>query len=260
MEFKTVEDAKRYLSQLDSVIVPKEYTYFVHWAGFDLPLVASQKKFNKAWTELPINQFIVKREMSFVTKKDRVLEALHYGGLKYASSSYAKAQTSKPFQIRVIMPNWRLSPDDIKRLNMSLEDINLLNREYSGLGDHRHPKLQGKEIIEIFATSTVDEVSKTETDIFYGIRRQDLLTYAKIVSEIFALNPIIPRENIPQTIDEFYKWGNNDFSLPKNKNNHRYSRKYIKDATGKIQLFQYSDFEQEYLDNLKQQQEINYQR
>ena len=56
-------------------------------------------------------------------------------------------------------------------------------------------------------------------------------------------------------MEEYYVWNNNTFSLPKNKNNYRYQRKYISDKEGNIQLLEYSDFEQDYLNELAYNQE-----
>lgn len=255
MEFKTIAEAKQYLSNLGSIIIPQEYTYFLHCTAFMLPEEAAKHKYNKSWTELPLDTFTIRREMSFVERKDRVYSAIQYGGLNKAMTSYARMPNSKPFQIRVIMPRLRLTPEEIVKLEMSPDELSLLQKEYMGLGDMRHPKLRGGEVIEVFATSVVDEVTKTMEDIFYGIRQQDLIRYAQLVSEELALYDTIPREIIPTNREEYSTWSNQTFSLAKNQNNYRYKRKYVPDEGGNIQLFQYSEFEQDYLNDFVEKKE-----
>ena len=80
------------------------------------------------------------------------------------------------------MPEKHVIPDEYKALGFSDEEIDLLLREYRGLGDMRHPKLAGKEHIIMIGSSTVDEVSGKTIDILYGIREQDAIRYAAEVS------------------------------------------------------------------------------
>jgi hypothetical protein len=249
MKFNTIEEAKNYLSSLDRVIVPKEYTYFLHCAAFELPEEAIKNKYSRSWTELPNNSFTVKREMSFVERKNRVVAALQYGGLEKANTSYAKSPDSKPFQIRVVISRTRLTDEEKEKLGLSSEAVNLLEREHMGLGDMRHTKLIHGEVIEIFATSIIDEVTKTKEDIFYGVRSQDLIRYAELVSEELELQNNIPLEILPNR-ETMYNWPDTTFSLPKSPNEYRYKRKYVSDGKGTIQLFQYSEFETEYLNEL----------
>ena len=254
MEIKTIEDAKNYLSAINDVIIPKEYTYFLHCTAFELPEEAAKSKYNKSWTELPLNNFRVRWEMSFVERKDRVNSALQYGGLHKAMTSYAKAPNSKPFQIRVIMPKFILSDEEKIKLDITPDEAKILYKAHTG-GDGRHPKLFHDEVIEIFATSIIDEVTETQQDIFYGVRQQDLVRYAQLVSEELELQKEIPREQIPTNMEEYYVWNDSTFSLPKNKNNYRYQKKYISDKEDNIQLLEYSDFEQDYLNELAYNQE-----
>lgn len=259
MEFKTVSEAKAYLSNLSSVVVPKEYTYFLHCTAFELPEEAAKIKYNRSWTQLPLDNFTIYREMSFVERKDRVYSALQYGGLNNAMTSYAKTPTSKPFQIRVIIPKRNLSDEEKTKLELTKEEYQKLLLAHSG-GDYRHPKLKHGEIIEIFATSFIDEVTQTQEDIFYGIRQQDLIKYVQLVSRELELQENIPSNTIPTNKEEYATWNDETFSLPKNQNNYRYKRKYIPDKDGNIQLFQYSDFEQDYINELTQKQKTSHVR
>lgn len=259
MEFKTISEAKEYLSNLNSIVVPKEYTYFLHCTAFELPEEAAKNTYNRSWTQLPFDNFTVHREMSFVERKDRVYSALQYGGLHRAMTSYAKTSNSKPFQIRVVIPRNNLSVEEKVKLELNQEEYQKLLLAHSG-GDYRHPKLKHGEIIEIFATSIIDEITLTPEDIFYGARQQDLIKYAQLVSEELELQNNIQYDVIPNNREEYATWINKTFSLPKNQNNYRYKRKYVIDKDGNINSFQYSDFEQDYLNELAQKQTANHKR
>ena len=257
MQFETISEAKNYLSNLDTIIVPSEYTYFVHFAGFDLPEEATKNKYNKAWTALPTEGFTVRNEMSFVERRQRISEALDYGGLNRAMTSYSINKSSKPFQIRVIMPRLKLTEEENKKLGLSQEDLLLLSREYHGLGNGRHPKLKDGEIIKIFATSIVDEVTRTQEDIFYGIRQQDLIPYARIVNENLALNGVVT-DILPTNKNSYYSWNDKKtFSLPKNKNKNRYQGRKVRSQYNGNYQYEYSEFEREYLNGLTQKQTID---
>ena len=251
MEFKTVEEAKKYLENLQSVVFPQEYTYFIHCTTFSSKENAEKNNNNRSWTELPTKNFVVSKEMSFVERKDRVREALDYGGLDRARNIYTSMPDSKPFQIRVVIPRANLSEEEKTKLGFSNQDYRKFVFDNHLGKNGRHPKLWNGEKIEIFATSTYDEVTKTQQDIFYGVREQDIIKYAEMVSRELEKGVTIQEDKIPQTRDAYDDWKTRPFSLQKAPNNYRYFRKYIPDEKGSYQAYQYSEFEKEYYDDIK---------
>lgn len=246
MKFNNVMEAKQYLRSLDRIVIPKEYTYFIHCTAFQSLDDAAKNKYNKSWTELPHDQIVVRRELSCVEHRDHIHSALAYGGLDRAMTNYARHQGSKSFQIRIVIPNRQLTKEQIEMLGLDEEYCKKLFRTHTG-GDGRHPKLWNNDVIELFATSIYDEVTKTKQDIFYGVRQEDIIKYAEIVSSEISINGNILMESIPTIRDDYYKWPNNvTYSLPKNQNDLRYQRSYIRGPNGDIQLTQFSPFEQEY--------------
>lgn len=260
MELKDITQALEYLKNLDVIIMPTEFTYFNHCASFELPAIQANQPIKKSWTELPLQGFDIKREMSFVERNDRVRESLEYGGVHKASISYAMPLSAKPFIIRVIMPKRFLSEEDKNRLGIDLEYAKKLEREYMGLGDGRHPKLGSRERIYMFASSTKDEVSGKDVDILYGVREQDILRYANSVKRALERNPKYPEAIMPVAHqvpgEAFYEWDfdykfdADIYAIPKAKDFSRYLNKYVIDSKGEKTLVEPSDFEQEYMREL----------
>ena len=249
-----------YLRKLDRIVIPEEFTYWVHNTLYGI----NESRFDRMWETLPTNYFVVRREMSFVERDDRVKEAFDYGGVEKASNSYTVNKKGKNFQIRVIMPKRSLTPKKRQELGISDEENNLNELEYRGLGDFRHPKLKNTEKIYIFGSSETDEISGQKIDILYGIREQDIERYAKLVQR--SLTELKEKPNsgmftLPsQTLD--YKYGDGEekrsaakagyqnavkatYSLKKG-NMSRYMRKPLKGLDGYINAEMMSDFENEY--------------
>ncbi len=242
-----------YLKKLDKIVIPNEFTYFVHNTLFG----KNEKKFEEMWEKIPIDTFTVKREMSFVERNSRVEEALDYGSLKKAKNSYTVNPRGKNFQIRVIMPKRFLSPEQLDSLEITPEEKELLEQEYRGLGDMRHPKLKNGEKIYIFASSTEDEISNENIDILYGIREQDIERYAKLVQKIlqqesvqlFELpdrtkNGLVDRETAQSDYFEAIK---TPYILKRDPDLSRYTRTQILDQNGNVQLIGFSEFEEEFI-------------
>lgn len=262
-----------YLRKLDKIVIPNEFTYFVHNTLFG----RKEKEFDKMWEEIPTDSFTVKREMSFVDRDARVMEALDYGGLKKASNSYGVNPRGKNFQIRVIMPQKSLTPEQLKALQISPEEKKVLEMEYRGLGDNRHPKLKNGEKIYIFASTTKDEISNKEIDILYGIREQDIERYARIVQRLLQLEQVQPFELSDRTINgvsnrevakfDYEKAIKAPYMLKRDPDLSRYTRTHIVDANGNVQLIGFSQFEKEFIqekgiypriiENEKSQQQSN---
>lgn len=245
-----------YLRNLDTIVIPEEFTYWVHNTLYG----RNEKRFDKMWEALPTNFFTVRREMSFVERDDRVRAAFDYGGVEKAANSYAVNKRGKNFQIRVLMPKMNLTPKQMQDLGITEEEKRVNNLEYRGLGDNRHPKLKKDEKIYIFASSEIDEISGQKIDILYGIREQDLERYAKLVHKSLEQQSLSSFTLPKQTLD--YKWGDGDekrsaakagfkkavastYTLKKG-NMLRYMRKAVKDLNGEITAEMMSDFENEY--------------
>ena len=262
MEFKTVEEALKYLCDLDKIIMPPQFTYFNHCTSFQAEALQRNMVLKKSWTQMPIDGFVVRREMSFKERNQRIEEALEYGGKERASTTYGVPIGSKPFIIRVIMPKNNLSKEEQDKLGFDEEYVRLLKQEYMGLGDMRHPKLRSGEHILMFASSTVDEVSGEKIDILYGIREQDIIRYANTVREVLSIQDTFLEIDIPTPKkvrnEAYYEWDHNyrfnreTYYIPRDKTFDRYIRKGVLGPSGEVVLYQVSPFEQEYLDELKE--------
>lgn len=253
------------LRKLDKVVIPESFTYWVHNTAYGI----KKSKYERLWDEIPTEDFTVQREMSFVTRDDRVQEALSFGGLHKASNSYGIHNGAKNFQIRVLMPKRNLSAQQIDDLQMSPEELSLLAREYNGLGDYRHPKLQGKEHIFIFASHQTDEISGATIDILYGIREQDIERYTRAAYQALRL-PTTDyfqmtsrtknfRRNFQSNDGDGYEAAGKDYAqaiskaycLDRAPNLCRYQKRIINGLTGKPDIVLPSEFEKEFLETIK---------
>ena len=254
----------KYLRKLDSVVIPKEFTYWVHNTLYG-------KENSRMWDEIPTDSFTVKREMSFVDRDSRVMEAMDYGGLYKANTSYGSSKYAKNFQIRVIFPKYRLSDDQVRDLGITPEEMKQNKFEYEGLGDRRHPKLKGGEKIYIFASARKDEISKKNIDILYGVREQDIVRYAEAVQKSITRFSIKPFHLSERT--ESYRTGssmnrntaqadyfdsvNTPYSLNRDPDLSRFKRKKVLNKDGKVILVQLSPFEQEYMHDVEKSKEVH---
>jgi len=248
------------LRKLDKVVIPESFTYWVHNTAYGI----KESKYDRLWDEIPTEDFTVQREMSFVTRDDRVKEALSFGGIHKASNSYAIHKGAKNFQIRVLMPKRNLSTQQIADLQMSPEELSLLAREYNGLGDYRHPKLQGKEHIFIFASHQTDEMSGATIDILYGIREQDIERYTRAThaalqhptTSYFQLTERTQKYNRNFEADNYdeYEAAVSDYNiaiskpycLPKASNLSRYQKRRIPNPNGGNDILLPSEFENDF--------------
>ena len=191
----TIEDAISFLRGLDKIYIPNDYTYFHHNTYYQTEYDKENTTYSRAWVSIPVEDFYVSNSLSCVEMNDRISEALHYGGREKASIAYAHPKECKTFAIRIIMPKNRLSDDQYSMMGLSPEEIQMLKREYAGLGDMRHPKLANKEHIIIIGSTTKDEVSGKDLDIVYGVREQDIIYYA---------NEVARQNNIALALDNDY--------------------------------------------------------
>lgn len=177
-----MSDKLEFLRKLDNIIVPQEYTYLNHCTSFipsDIKNRCKEGKYIHNWTELPVLDFTVKREMSFVERDDRIKGVLlHRRPLSGASITYQLPDYSKPFIIRVLFPKRQFIRNGI--IPVSEEQKKRIEEIYKG-GDFRHPKLFNNEKIYIFGYALEDEISNKRVDVFYGICEKDLDLYYKYV-------------------------------------------------------------------------------
>lgn len=188
------EEAIEYLRSLDYICMPSKYTYFHHNACYKAEHDRKIKGFDKSWNNIPTEDFFVNLNMSCVERDKRIQTALQFGGLEHASISYAPEKGSKLFAIRIIMPKNNLSIEEYEALGLSETDVNKLKSEYAGFGDLRHPKLGDKEHIIMIGNITKDEVSGKDIDIVYGVREQDIIGYANLVSKQVEIESKLPND------------------------------------------------------------------
>ncbi len=246
--FNNELDALNYLKSLDTIIIPIDYTYFHHNTSY-VPINEKTSYNRKSWNEIPINGFVIKSEMSFEERDQRIKEALDYGSVNYASTVYAMPKGAMPFSIRVIIPKLD------NKLGLSDEYQKQLLREYRGLGDMRHSKLGNGEKIYMFACSRKDEVSGKNIDILYGVRSQDIIMYASKVYEELSKNLNYPEPIMPKAYkvsgqsyyekDTDYEFNHHTYSLPKDMNFNRYLNTSIVGSN----MYMFSDFDQEYYES-----------
>lgn len=232
-------DSLQYLRSLDRVVLPAEFTYFNHCTYY-LPADIKQRmingKYAKGWPSIPTDNFIIKREMSFVERNERINGCLSYGQpLSKTSIIYKLADYAKPFLIRVIMPKKSIITKD----NYNEPYIKELYRIYLGYGDGRHEKLSGNTKLLVFASSQADEISGKKVDIIYCVREIDLEWYASLVKETLKIRT--PKEFVlPEQVDRNsnFDFLEGDLLLDKDLDFNRYIRN--NDVM--------SEFEQEYYD------------
>ena len=197
-------DSLQYLRALNTIVIPEEYTYWVHNTTYG----KNENPQDKMFEEIPIDHFVVRGRMSFVERNARAIEAVEYGGFNRAAIAYMPNPRGKKIQIRVIMPKQFPTKAQKEKLGLSAKENADLRAEYNGLGDARHPKLKNGEKILIFATSQIDEISRKSIDIFYGVREQDLERYVESVRDLMINTQVKPyilpeKSNVEDTITAF---------------------------------------------------------
>ncbi len=173
------EKKLQFLRNMPEIFIPSNFTYWCHNTMYkpqsDWKVLGDKKN----WIEIPIDEIVLKSDMSFVTKVQRIQTAVDYGNAP--SMRYANTANSLPFQIRVVQPK----RNKLKLLKeegiISEEEFRKKLRCADGLGDFRHPKLPAKTKIYIFGSAIKDEISGAKIDIVYGVAEEDIGLF---VSEI----------------------------------------------------------------------------
>lgn len=244
-----MQEKIEFLRNLNEIIIPYNFTYFHHSTSYiseELKNRTMNGKFMRNWTRLPQNEFTIRKEMSFVTRDNRINEVLDYKKpLSSTSITYTLPDYSKPFCIRVIMPKIEAVMEN--KINTTNQYKEELQKIYRGYGDGRHPKLKGGEKIILIGSSTKDEVSGKAVDIFYGVRECDIDIYLKSVIETMKSGYIDNSEVNMQTFDEYGKnieFYPQNYSIEKSKNENRY-------------IGSPSEFEQELYEDYREELESN---
>ena len=228
MDFQNVSDAINYLRNLDDIVVPSQFTYFNHCTCFQGASIQDALHSRGGWTMLPTREFILNKEMSFTDRNLRINDALGYGTLTEAMIRYKHLPMSKDFIIRVIMPKNNLDEKEKNELSIDYDYNHDLMEIYSGYGDKRHPKLKKGEKIIMFACSSVDEVSGKNIDVFYGLREQDVIMYAKkVYSELSKQNKHPYFEMVKPTKQYDLEFERNTYFIKKAKSFSRYVNRII---------------------------------
>lgn len=216
-----------FLRKMNLIIVPFDFTYFHHSTSYISPKIKERMthgKYMRNWTSLPLNEFVIKGEMSFVERDDRIKETFDYRKpLSEANIIYNLPDYSKPFCIRVIIPKIDSARKDI--LPISAEYKKEFEKIYRGYGDGRHPKLKGGEKIILIGTSMTDEVSGKIVDIFYGVRECDIELYYNCVMETIKNGYSIDANVNLLSFDKYGRYTNfypQSYSIEKSSNMNRY--------------------------------------
>lgn len=205
-----------YLRKMENIVIPREYTYWCHNTMYKPTQDCVTASDKRCWNEIPVNNFAVKREMSFTTRTQRINTALDYGN--DPALSYANTDNSWPFQIRVLQPKY----EHIKTVYEDEQDQRKHYFYERGLGDGRHPKLPGKTEVFIFAFAKKDDVSDGVIDIVYGVCKEDISKVANLVRKLEKYGKLPLNTNI-QIIDNRAHEANCPTVLEKSKDYERFA-------------------------------------
>jgi len=172
----------QFLRDMPDIFIPSRFTYWCHNTMYkpECDWVGHNDKRN--WTEIPTDFFVIKKDMSFVTKVQRLQASVDYG--KSPSTSYANTKNSLPFQIRVVQPRRTALKSFVEDGLFSQDEFKTRMWNNNGLGDYRHPKLPRKTKIYIIGSATKDEVSGEKIDIVYGVAEEDIdILVAELMKE-----------------------------------------------------------------------------
>lgn len=235
---KNHEDALKFLKVNKNIVVPPEYTYLVHNTSYKPDYGMGEDDIKKrSWSKIPNKEFVIKQEMSFVERLERMRAALAHGSLDRASVDYANPTDALPFQIRVIYPSRQLTKEQQVLMNISDERYKEIKYCHLGLGDGRHAKLKKDEKIHIFACTQMDEASRKKIDIVYGVCDKDIVAYSNMVKNWTEQNKDAAiEEDIPQSIDDTRNQRKTTLVLNKDKDLSRIQAFDLCDKQGNICL------------------------
>lgn len=166
-----------FLKAQKGVIIPPRFTFWIHHTSYNEPKYFTTK-YDRSWTEIPTNDFVVKSQMSFVRAYDWIKDMVKYGQTE-PSYKYACPKGAMPFRIIVIQPRHNTleemyDGDEYKKRVF----------EENGLGDGRHQKIAGNTHLYIFACKTKGKKA-SEIDTIYAVREQDLAEYVNDIKRVY---------------------------------------------------------------------------
>ena len=172
----------QFLRDMPDIFIPSEFTYWCHSTMYKPEKDWCSIRDKRNWTEIPTESFSINKDMSFVTKVQRLQTAVDFN--KTPDITYANTENSLPFQIRIVQPR-RISLKKLKEDGFISEDeFKKKMWNNNGLGDYRHPKLPKGTKIYIFGSTEKDEISGQKIDIVYGIAEEDIdIFVAKMLRE-----------------------------------------------------------------------------
>lgn len=174
------------LRDMPDIFIPSRFTYWCHSTMYkpEADWVGVRDKRN--WKEIPTDFFATTREMSFVTKVQRLQTAVDFN--REPDVTYANTENSLPFQIRIVQPKRTCLKDLKESGKITEEDYKKKMWNNNGLGDYRHPKLPSRTNIYIFGSTEKDEISGQKIDIVYGVAEEDIDLFMEEIKQEYIAN------------------------------------------------------------------------
>lgn len=174
-----------FLREMPDIFIPSKFTYWCHSTMYKPEADWANIRDKRNWKEIPTDFFSLSKDMSFVTKVQRLQSAIDFN--RTPDITYANTENSLPFQIRIVQPR-RIALKDMKEQgDISEEQYKKMMWNNNGLGDYRHPKLPRGTNIYLFGSTIKDEMSGQKIDIVYGVAEEDInLFVAEIMKEYSA--------------------------------------------------------------------------
>lgn len=169
------QESLDYLKNQDCVIIPENYTYWVHNTSFNLPEYKS--KYDKSWEAIPTKEFTVGKDMKCEAAYDIIMDMVHHKRQKPTSRFIIPAR-AMPFRIIIVQPRHSHLKDICSK-----DDLKLRYAEEDGLGEFRQPKVVEGTKFVVFACKNRD-TKENEPDTIYAVREQDLDDYVSELKRI----------------------------------------------------------------------------
>lgn len=168
-----------YLKNQDCVIIPENYTYWVHNETFNLP--EYKGRYDASWEAIPTKEFTAGKNMKCESAYDIFRDMVHHKRKKPMSMCITPSG-SLPFRIVIVQPRHNHLADIC-----SADDLKLRYYEEDGLGEFRQPKVAEGTKFVVFACKNRDE-KENEPDIIYAVREQDLADYVAELKKVQEKN------------------------------------------------------------------------
>lgn len=83
--------------------------------------ITRNPKFNKLWSEIPLYSFVVRNELSLLSKRQRLQYVAQEKDFDNAPTSYTEVEGQEGFQIKVMVPRLQLSKQEFIQLGKDEE-------------------------------------------------------------------------------------------------------------------------------------------